>query len=695
MNNAPLLVEIGTEELPPTALKTLSDAFVKNLLGELKDAGFEHGTVTPFATPRRLGVLIDNLPAKQADQHIERFGPAVAAAFDADGNPSKAAEGFARSCHVDVKNLETKNDGKADKLFYAFTETGKPLADILCGFIESALAKLPIPKRMRWGNHDYQFIRPMQWLVVMHGDAVLPMTIMGHDASNLTRGHRFHTDAPITITSASDYEAQLEKGFVVASFNARREQIEKKVSASASAVNGTAVMPNHLLDEVTALVEWPVPITGNFEARFLNVPKEALIATMQDNQKYFAVLDSAGNLLPHFITVSNIESKDPAQVIEGNERVIRPRFADAEFFFEQDLKQPLENNNARLKKIVFQEDLGTVFDKVERVKKLSDYLANTLGFNSADAQRAATLSKADLVSEMVNEFSSMQGIAGKYYAEKNQEAGDVAVAIEEQYKPKFASDTLPQTQTGQVLSLADKLDTLLGIWSAGLKPTGSKDPFALRRSALGVLRILIECTLPLNLDEAFNKVADIYGSSTHQKSVDAKSNVNDVRDFCMERMRAYCIDQGYTPQQFESVFVMNTYSPLDFMRRLDAVKRFSELPEADSLASANKRIANILNKSGEAHASAQVDESLFSEAQERTLFEAIQSNTAKVKHALSEQNYSEAMHLLASLKTPVDDFFDGVMVMAEDEAVKQNRMALLKKLRELFLGVADLSELQV
>ena len=683
-----LLIEIGTEELPPKALKKLSQAFTASLLEQLAAASIEHGDVEPYAAPRRLAVLIKATPEAQPEQVIKRSGPAVQAAFDAEGKPTKAAEGFARSCGITVAEAGRIQDGKVEKLYYELNKPGQSLSALVPAMVEKALADLPIPKRMRWGNNDYQFVRPVQWILMLHGSAVIDADIMGLKAGNTTRGHRFHAPADIAIANAADYADSLKAAYVEASFEARQAKIKTDVEAKAAELGGVAVIEEELLDEVTSLVEWPVVIAGNFEERFLDVPKEALIKTMQDNQKYFAILDNDGNIKPHFITISNIESKDPQQVSEGNERVIRPRFADAEFFWNQDRKHALEDNNDALKKIVFQNKLGSVYDKASRISALAGFIAEKLGSNAEHAQRAGILSKADLSSEMVLEFGSMQGIAGRYYAQHDGEPGDVPAAIQEQYKPLFAGDTLPETATGQAVSLADKLDTLMGIWAAGQQPTGAKDPFALRRAALGVLRIIIEGGLALNLRELLEQAASAYADE-----IGAGEKVQEVYDFAMDRLRPYFVDQGYTPQQFDAVIAVSPASPLDFAQRIRAVKKFSAMKQADSLSAANKRIRNILKKV-DGDVSDTVDRKLFQEAQETSLFGAIATQKMATAPLLEVGEYDKVLANLATLKDTVDAFFDGVMVMAEDEALKNNRIALLAQLRAMFLQVADLSQLQ-
>ena len=683
-----LLIEIGTEELPPKALKKLSQAFTASLVEQLGAASIEHGDVEPYAAPRRLAVLIKATPESQPDQLVKRSGPAVQAAFDADGNPTKAAEGFARSCGITVAEAGRIQDGKVEKLYYELNKPGASLSALIPAMVEKALADLPIPKRMRWGNNDYQFVRPVQWILMLHGSAVIDAEIMGLKAGNVTRGHRFHAPADIAIANAADYAHDLKTAYVEASFEARQAKIKTDVEAKAEELGGVAVIDPDLLDEVTGLVEWPVVIAGNFEERFLDVPKEALIKTMQDNQKYFAILDGEGNIKPHFITISNIESKDPQQVSEGNERVIRPRFADAEFFWNQDRKHKLEDNNEALKKIVFQNKLGTVYEKANRISTLAGFIAEKLGSNAEHAQRAGILSKADLSSEMVLEFGSMQGIAGRYYAAHDGEPADVPVAIQEQYKPLFAGDTLPETATGQAVSLADKLDTLMGIWAAGQQPTGAKDPFALRRAALGVLRIIIEGGLALDLRELLEQAASAYADE-----IGASEKVQEVYDFAMDRLRPYFVDQGYTPQQFDAVLAVSPASPLDFSKRISAVKKFSTMKQADSLSAANKRIRNILKKV-EGAVSETVNRKLFQEDQETSLFGAIATQKMATAPMLEAGEYDKVLANLAMLKDTVDAFFDGVMVMAEDEALKNNRIALLAQLRAMFLQVADLSQLQ-
>ncbi|MGM0564735.1 MAG: glycine--tRNA ligase subunit beta [Pseudomonadota bacterium] len=698
-----LLIELGTEELPPKALKTLSEAFSASLIEHLEAAQLSHGESESFAAPRRLALLLRDVPAEQGEQSIKKTGPAVQAAFDDQGHPTKAAEGFARSCGVSVDELERIQDGKVEKLYFETSRPGQSLTDLLPPMVEKALAALPIPKRMRWGDNDYQFVRPVQWLVTLHGDRVIPADIMGQRAGADTRGHRFHAPGPLHLNQAGEYAAVLrERGKVEPGFATRRKSIEEQVHQEARQLGGRAVIDPGLLDEVTALVEWPVAVAGHFEKRFLNVPQEALITTMEDNQKYFAVLDDEGKLMPHFITIANIESRDVKQLREGNERVIRPRFADAEFFWNQDRKHRLEDNNAALRSIVFQNKLGkgvTVYDKTRRVAQLARWIAQELGYNADHAERAGQLCKADLASEMVLEFDSMQGIAGRYYAEHDGEPGDVPAALQEQYQPKFSGDALPQSDSGRALALADRLDTLLAIWAVGQKPTGSKDPFALRRAALGVIRILVEGELDLNLGSALREAQKQLGplGGEHGAEIsDLQTPTDEVKEFIYERMKHYFIERGYSALQFEAVRAVAIQQPLhpaDFARRMAAINAFGQLEAADSLSAADKRIRNIFKKF-EGELPETVDPGLFESPAETTLWEQLQSLQSSTQALIESGEYEKAFNEMAGLREPVDHFFDEVMVMAEDEALKRNRLALLGQLRGLFLQIADLSQLQ-
>lgn len=682
-----LLVEIGTEELPPKALKKLSDAFTDGIIAGLKDAGVTAEAVLPYAAPRRLAVWLKGVPVQQEDQIIERKGPAVAAAFDKEGKPSKAAEGFARSCGVEFSALQQVETDKGAWLVFRQQQEGQQTATLFPAIVEKSLAALPIPKRMRWGSGTAEFVRPVHWIVMLAGNQVIDAEILGIKTGNQSRGHRFHAPAAITINTPDDYAVKLGEACVIARFEARRDLIKSKVEALAAELGGKAIMPEDLLDEVTALVEWPVPVAGRFEERFLDVPQEALISTMQDNQKYFALVDANGKLMPNFITVANIESRDVSQISSGNERVIRPRFSDAEFFWNQDKKQTLASRREPLKKMVFQQKLGTLYDKSGRVAQLAAYIAQQLNADEALAIRAAELGKCDLVTSMVFEFTELQGTMGRYYAQHDGEAAEVATAMEEQYMPRFAGDELPATATGRILALAERLDTLAGIFGIGQKPTGAKDPFALRRAALGVLRILIELQLPLDLADLLDKAAD--GLSVQ---LGKKPETQEALDYILERLRAYYQEQGIGAELVEAVASLKPTQPLDFDRRVKAVAAFRQLMAAESLAAANKRISNILKKvEGELPDS--IHPGLLQLEAEQALAAAVQYQDNKVMPLFAAGEYEAALLSLAELREPVDKFFDDVMVMTDDTALKNNRLALLNRLRGLFLRVADLSVL--
>ncbi|MDS4070880.1 MAG: glycine--tRNA ligase subunit beta [Candidatus Competibacter sp.] len=684
-----LLIEIGTEELPPKALFDLSLAFERGIGDGLEKAGVPGGEIRRFATPRRLAVRVDNLPVRQPDRRIERRGPALSAAFGPDGRPTRAAEGFARSCGVGVADLQRRETDKGIWLAQVSIEPGAPTAELIPGIVESALASLPIPKRMRWGDRDDEFVRPVHWAVLLFGDEVIPATMMGVPTGRVTRGHRFHHPEPILLASPADYARQLaSEGRVIADFGERRAAIRAQAEAVAAELRGVAVIKPELLDEVSALVEWPVALAGNFERRFLDVPAEALISTMQDNQRYFPVVDAHGRLLPHFITIVNLESRDPTQVRAGNERVIRPRFSDAEFFWNQDRKQPLAARFESLKHVVFQQRLGTMADKSARVAALARFIAGHGPGNADWAERAARLAKCDLMTQMVQEFPELQGIMGRHYALHDREAPEVAQAQEEQYLPRFAGDRLPETPTGRALALADRIDTLIGIFAIGQGPSGAKDPFALRRAALGVLRILIEGGLDLNLLVLLERAANAF-----EPAIRAENVVETVFEFVMDRLRGYYLDQGVRPDTFEAVLECRPARPLDFDRRVRAVGAFRELPEADALAAANKRIRNILRKV-ETVLPFEVRPDLLVEDAEQALAGRLVELSSEAAPLMEAGLYGEALSRLASLREPVDTFFDRVLVMAEDPAIRDNRIALLNELGSLFLRVADFSRLQ-
>ncbi len=690
MNEArDLLIEIGTEELPPRALARLSDALTTGITEGLGKARLETGPARAYAAPRRLAVLVEQVPLAQADREELRRGPAVAAAFDTDGKPTQAALGFARSCGVEVGDLERLETDKGTWLAYRKLARGAATRQLLPEIVDNALARLPIPKRMRWGAGSVEFVRPVHWVVLLFGDEVVDSEVLGVRAGRETRGHRFHHPAPLYIGEPAAYAPLLEtEGHVLADREARREAIRGQVLALAAELGGQAVIDGDLLDEVTALVEWPVALSGSFDRDFLEVPQEALISAMQDHQKYFPVVDADGRLLPHFITVANIESRDPDQVRAGNERVIRPRLADARFFWDQDRKQKLETRCAKLADMVFQQELGTLADKQQRVAAVAATIAERIGADAAQARRAAQLAKCDLLTQMVYEFPELQGIMGRYYALHDGEPAEVAAALEEQYRPRFAGDAIPQTATGQALAVADRLDTLVGIFAIGQAPSGDKDPFALRRAALGVVRILIEGERDLDLLDLLDGAARQFPAG-----LDATAAVEPVFGFVTDRLRAYYQEQGIPLDVFEAVRDRRPTRPLDFDRRVRAVDAFRKLPEAERLAAANKRIGNILRKA-EQEIPAEIDPAGLVEPEEKALAERLAALAQAVEPRLEAGDYAPALQRLAGLREPVDAFFDAVMVMAEDARLRANRLALLKRLQDLFLRVADLSRLQ-
>lgn len=684
-----LLVEIGTEELPPTALRRLANAFHDNLLALLDENHLAHGDSHSYATPRRLAVIVSDIPERQPDRDSTRRGPALQAAFDDDGKPTKPAEGFARSCGVSVDELERLETDKGSWLAFSSSEKGKPAAELLPELVERALRALPVPKRMRWGASEVEFVRPVHWVVLLHGNVPIEGSVLGTPCGNTTRGHRFHHNEPIVIPQPADYLSLLEdQGMVIADMDRRRDSIREQAIEAGIALGGHAHIEDDLLDEVTALVEWPVAITGNFDERFLEVPAEALVSSMQYHQKFFPVMDDNKRLMPHFITIANIDSKDPSQVQAGNERVIRPRLEDAAFFWEQDRKRPLADRRSQLDDMTFQKKLGSLGEKQRRVAKLAASVAEAAGFDGRHAQRAAELAKCDLLTSMVYEFPELQGIMGRYYASHDGEADEVAAAIDEQYQPRFAGDELPASPAGQALSIADRLDTLTGIFAIGQTPSGDKDPFGLRRASLGVLRIIIEKQLDLDLKQLITQAAANFAAD-----VNAGAVIDDLFAFMMDRLRAYYLEAGYSIHTFESVLARQPARPLDFDQRMQAVRAFAELPEAESLAAANKRTRNILKKSTVPVPGSFADD-LLVEPAEQALASALGSMQAEVTPLFESRDYTAALGRLAGLREPVDRFFDDVMVMAEDEKLRNNRLALLNNLSGLFLKVADISRLQ-
>lgn len=686
-----LLVEIGTEELPPKALRRLSDAFTDGLRERLAAAELDHGEVRPYATPRRLAVLVRDVAERQEDKAVERRGPALTAAFDEEGNPTKAAEGFARSCGVDVATLETMETDKGAWLVHRATQAGRATVELLPEMVRVTLDGLPIPKRMRWGDRTVQFVRPVHWAVLLFGKDVVETEILGARTGRQTRGHRFHHPGPLDVGEPAAYGALLEgEGRVLADFDARRETIRAQVLEAAAKAEGYAVVDEALLDEVTGLVEWPVAVVGAFDPSFLELPPEVLVSAMQGHQKYFHLVEEHGALLPRFITVSNIESHDLEQVRAGNERVLRPRLADADFFWRQDRSARLEERVESLRDVVFEKRLGSLYDKTGRVERLAARLAGQIGADGALAGRAAHLSKCDLMTEMVGEFPELQGVMGRYYARHDGEHEEVGLALDEQYRPRFAGDALPSGPVAQAVALADRLDTLVGIFGIGDPPSGDKDPYALRRAALGVLRIVVEKGLEVDLAEWIGEAEQAYRDSGVELAGEA---AGEVLEFTMERLRAYYHDRRVAPDTFDAVLARRPTRPLDFDRRVRAVESFRELPEAEALAAANKRIHNILRKAGDEVPEAYDREALV-EPQERALAERVEALAGEVEPLLAEGAYEAGLRTLAGLREAVDGFFDEVMVMAEDDTVRRNRLGLLRRLSDLFLATADLSRLQ-
>lgn len=690
-SKADLLFELGTEELPPLALKKLSAALTQGLVSGLSEAGLiqkNHAAIHSYATPRRLAVLIKDCQLQQPDTETERRGPAIQAAYDAEGKPTKAAEGFARSCGTRVDQLDRLKTDKGEWLMYQVKEIGKAANELLPAIAETALNQLPIPKRMRWGASEAQFVRPVHWLLFLHGDAVVNCNILDTRADRFTHGHRFHHPEAIEIRSPSDYASVLEsKGYVLADFDERRKKILDQVQNSARALGDTPDLDDELLDEVTALNEWPVPITGTFEEKYLGVPQEALVLTMKINQKYFPLFDAEGRLTNHFITIANIDSPRPEVIRDGNERVIRPRLSDAMFFWQQDGRRRLEGHMESLKSVVFEKKLGSMFEKSERIADLAECIANQIGGDTELTHRAGLLSRCDLMTEMVNEFPKMQGIMGRYQAQRDGEPEELSRAMDEFYMPRYSGDALPQTKAGICIALAERLDTLVGIFGIGERPTGDKDPFALRRAAVGALRIIREHSLPINLTDILLVTEDQLASKLENKAA-----VKEVYQFMMERLRVLCLDQGIHHELFQSVAAIEPDSLADFDRRLAAVQSFLELPEAKALAEANKRIRNILKKA-ESVDSAAIDTSRFTDQEERQLHKKLGALSEQVSPLLADNNYEASLKILSGLQPEVDAFFDKVMVMHEDQDIRTNRLALLSAVSQQFRQVADIGEL--
>ncbi|EPL6454525.1 MULTISPECIES: glycine--tRNA ligase subunit beta [Providencia] len=689
MTQQTFLVEIGTEELPPKALRSLAESFAANFTAELDGADIAHGAVTWFAAPRRLALKVADLAASQPDREVEKRGPAIAQAFGADGQPTKAAEGWARGCGITVDQAERLTTDKGEWLLYRAQMKGQAVSELLVDMVSRSLAKLPIPKLMRWADKDTQFVRPVHTVTLLLGSDVIDGEILGIKSARTIRGHRFMGEAEFTIDNAEQYPAILrERGKVMADYEERKAVIKAGAEKAAQALGGKADLTESLLEEVASLVEWPVVLTAKFEEKFLEVPSEALVYTMKGDQKYFPVYDNAGNLMPNFIFVANIESSDPQQIISGNEKVVRPRLADAEFFFKTDRKQRLEDNLPRLETVLFQKQLGTLRDKTDRLEALAGWIASKIGADVNHATRAGLLAKCDLMTNMVFEFTDTQGVMGMHYARHDGESEDVALALKEQYQPRFAGDELPSTDVSAALALAEKMDTLAGIFGIGQHPKGDKDPFALRRAALGVLRIIVEKGYQLDLVEMTEEAARLYGDKLTNKDV-----VNDVVEFMLGRFRSWYQELGYSIDTIQAVLARRPTQPADFDARVKAVTHFRTLEEAQALAAANKRVSNILSKSDE-KLSDTVLASVLKTPEEVKLATHVVVLQDKLAPMFAERNYQEALAELASLRDVVDEFFENVMVMDEDQAVRVNRLTLLSQLRELFLKVADISLLQ-
>lgn len=689
MTQQTFLVEIGTEELPPKALRSLAESFAANFTAELDSADIAHGEVSWFAAPRRLALKVAALADSSPDREVEKRGPAISAAFGADGQPTKAAEGWARGCGISVDQAERLKTDKGEWLLYRAQVKGVAVSELLVDMVSRSLAKLPIPKLMRWGDKETHFVRPVHTVTLLLGSDVVDGEVLGIKSGRTIRGHRFMGESEFTIDHADQYPAILrERGKVIADYEERKAVIKADAEKAALALGGKADLTDSLLEEVASLVEWPVVLTAKFEEKFLEVPAEALVYTMKGDQKYFPVYDNAGNLMPNFIFVANIESSDPQQIISGNEKVVRPRLADAEFFFKTDRKQRLEDNLPRLETVLFQQQLGTLRDKTDRLEALSGWVAAKIGADVNHATRAGLLAKCDLMTNMVFEFTDTQGVMGMHYARHDGESEDVALALKEQYQPRFAGDALPSTDVSAALALAEKMDTLAGIFGIGQHPKGDKDPFALRRAALGVLRIIVEKGYQLDLVEMTEEAVRLYGDKLTNKNV-----VNDVVEFMLGRFRSWYQELGYSIDTIQAVLARRPTSPADFDARVKAVTHFRTLEDAEALAAANKRVSNILSKSNEKRAD-KVFASVLKAPQEVKLATHLVVLQEKLEPMFAERNYQDALVELASLREVVDAFFADVMVMDEDEAVRINRLTLLSQLRDLFLKVADISLLQ-
>jgi glycyl-tRNA synthetase beta chain len=687
MRTENLLIEIGTEELPPKSLAKLATSFKENIATQFSDNDLAFEQVNWYASPRRLAVIVKGLAEYQADKNVEKRGPAVSAAFDQDGQPTRAAQGWAKSNGIDVAQADRLKTDKGEWLLFKAEVKGQAIKELLSTLVEKALKALPIPKPMRWGVKSTQFIRPIHTVTILFGADLIEGSVLGVTSSRLIKGHRFHSDAPFKLGNANNYLIELERHYVIAEHDVRKEKVRKQIEAAAKKENATADVDESLLDEVTSLVEWPVALTASFEESFLAVPKEALIYTMKDDQKYFPLLDENGQLKSRFVFITNIESKDPQAIIGGNEKVIRPRLADAEFFFNTDKKNTLESRIESLKTILFQKQLGTLFEKSERIASMAKTIAGMLGTDENAAYRAGLLCKTDLMTNMVMEFPDVQGVMGMHYARIDGESESVAIAQNEQYKPRFAGDNLPNSEVSICVALADKIDTLVGIFGIGQTPKGDKDPFALRRAAIGVLRIIVEKSLPLDLVTLIDSSITTFGDKIVGKDLN-----NLVTDFVLARFKAWYAEQGVSTEVVQAVAVNRPTRPADFAARIEAVKSFNTLDSAEALAAANKRVANILAKNP-TDTTQLLNSALLIEPAEIALAKGLEAIERRIEPLLELSDYKNTLVTLAELKTPIDDFFENVMVMADDEATKKNRLTLLSRLRALFLCCADISVL--
>ena len=684
------IVELGTEELPPLSLELLAVSFHDNLTSLIQDASLDFETSRYYATPRRLAVAIKNLSRNQGDKEITKLGPAVSAAFDEKGNAKPAAMGFAKSCGTSVDQLQQIETNKGLRLAYKTVEKGQTSLVLLADLISTALSKLPVPKAMRWGNNTHSFIRPVKWLLTMHGSDIVPCSVYNCNSSNKTQGHRFMSSGEICLTQADQYLTKLKEHFVIVDIEERKQSIVEQTNKLARDNSAKAIIEPALLSEVSALVEWPVALMGNFDQSFLDVPQEALITTMAKNQKYFHLENAKGELLPKFITIANIKSHKPSSIIEGNERVIRPRLADAEFFFNLDCKHSLSSLTPKLKKVLFQNELGSVYDKTKRIEVIAKSIADILSIPTASIKSASCICKSDLLTNMVKEFPSLQGVMGRYYALNDGESIEVATAMDEIYLPRFAGDQLPSSHTGICLAIADRLDTLVGIFSIGQIPTGNKDPFALRRACLGIIRIIIEKKLNLDLN-----VLIALGVKTYSELEIKDETPQLLMAFFNARIKSMYLDRGISNDVISSVLSLHITSPLDIHKRLNAVEIFKGLNEAPSLAESNKRVANILSKNATEYNLTHIDSTLLTLEAEQVLVADIALIEPKIAHLCSEQNYEEALSTIVTLKPAIDNFFETVMVMDENIALRINRLAILNNLRTLFLSIADISYLQL